>query len=264
MSPSKRHRRHFRVRTKIRQKRQKLAGNAFKWAGVGAAACVVLFLAARKSYEMIAASDAFRIRTIEVTGLETIKEGRFIECLPEKHNNSLPLSYFVNYSGTIKRYFPQIRKVSVKRMLPGTLKFRVQERKPIAFMKKDGISCGIDSENCVFPLTYFTDSLPELTAEPPDRKTGVKFIGSVLESNSKIYGRFSGISISRTGNVSVLFRNGTKIIWGRFIPSEIRDKLKMLNDVLYDSSSRFNAVECIDLRLTDENRITVRPAETGG
>jgi cell division septal protein FtsQ len=257
------YRRYFRVRAKIRQKRKEITGKFLKWTFSGAVICMLIFLSVKHSYKWAVSSDMFEVRKIDVTGLETISVGKFVESLPDDYKNNIILSYFTDFKSSAKRYFPQIKHISIKRKIPHTLRFKVVERKPIAYLRNKDMIYAVDDENYIFPLTSSIISLPEMRAAESDRGTGIEFINCLVSSNIKIYKCLRKLHVAPGGDILIYIEDGLKVIWGKFMRSEMNTKLKYLNDAMYDISLKFSTAEFIDLRLTNENRVIVKPIKKG-
>jgi cell division septal protein FtsQ len=254
------YRRHYRVRAKVLEKRKRRAGSAFKLIFLTVLACGLLFFGWRKANGWIAHARSFTVQKIEVTGLSTISEGRFLECLPDNYRNNLLLSCFVNFSRPVKRYFPQIKKVSVTRVFPHLLRFRVVERVPVCYTVRKERAYGVDEESCVFPLLRGENPLPELTASEENISEGIALLNRLMALNGRLYAQITKLCVSSGGEITFFLKDGPKILWGRFDSEELGSKLKCLNDVMYDATAKFRAIEYIDLRLANENRVTVKPA----
>lgn len=104
------YKRYFKVRAKVVEKRKKVAGKFLKRTVLGLLFFGLIFFIGKKFYRGIICSGAFEVRKIEVTGLETLTRGKFIESLPDNYRNNILLSYFIDFEGPIKRYLPKIKR----------------------------------------------------------------------------------------------------------------------------------------------------------
>jgi len=252
--------RHFKVRTKVKQRR---IGKLKKFFGTLLFFLIligVFSFISKKVYDFLLFSEKFEIKKIEVKGLETISKDDFLNSCGVKVKDNLINTYFTGLENKIKNNFREIKTLKIHRKFPDTIEFIVTERKPLAWLiDKDKNQFAVDEENMVFELKSLTDNIPQIEIEKDSlRKDGILLLREIKSKKSDLY-----FDILKLYNIKdrfvILLKNNIKIFWGEYTENSFNKKLYYLNKVMNDAAKRFNGIEYIDLKLYEEGRIIVKP-----
>ncbi|MDI6640981.1 MAG: FtsQ-type POTRA domain-containing protein [Elusimicrobiota bacterium] len=229
-------------------------------------------------------SDTFEIKQIEIEGLESIPEDKFLKALSDvglKVGGNLIETYFIKVEKKIKYFLPVVKSVRIKRYFPNRIKFIVVEREPIATVKVvgevestqvgDGVVgeiMAIDEENVCFATDRDLTCLPKIvissdvSSASSSTLPAVKLLKAIQGRDNKLY-----LSVLKSYNIKgeliLLLRSNTKIFWGEYNSGFVDAQIGFLNKVLLDAENRFGGgfknINYIDLKLFNEGRIIVNP-----
>lgn len=278
--------RYFRTRQKVKLRYKKTAAKFATSIFICLIVCLIIFFAYRKINNLIVNSDKLKIKNIEITGLETISNQKFIDSLPNKYIDNFVVSYFLDFEKYLKNKFLQIKSVKIERIFKtNTLKFYITERIPIAYIVKKNKIYAVDDTNSLFILNISTDSLPEIVIGQQDSneilKNVIKFINYFVSKQSVILNKLKKIYIAPNEHITFILSdnisNNIKVLWGKFSIHNFDMKINYLNKVVNDVYSKISAeedknknyiknkkrivknkLEYVDLRLSDENRVFVK------
>ncbi len=252
--------RHFKVRTKIKQRKiSKIKKIATTLLYFFILTGIFSFLS-KKVYDFLFLSDSFRIKKIEVKGLKSISEKDFLRYSRIKLKDNLLSTLFMDLEYNIKSNLVEIKKIKVIRKFPDTIEFLVSEREPIAWMfDRNKEKFAIDDENVVFELKYSTNILPQIEIEEIDlRKDALVLLKNIKSKKTDLY-----FDILKLYNIKdrivLLLKSNTKIFWGKYSNDSFDKKLFYLSKVMEDAKKKFGEVEYIDLKLYSEARVIVKP-----
>ena len=180
------------LRTKVKQKILNRLLKSLKVILVFVIIISGVFFISKILYEFIY-TDIFKIKQIEVTGLESISKDKFLNALSTvrlKSCKSIFETYFIKIEKRLKEVLPEIKFVKVVRYFPDKIKFVVKEREPIAIFKGSGGEIlAIDEENVYFQTDKDLSYLPEIVIEDvfSESGSGVKLLKAIQEKNMKLY-----------------------------------------------------------------------------
>lgn len=178
--------------------------------GSGAAVILVLFVAVFG----VAYSPLMAVKTIEVTGANSIDPAQLQSALAGELGTPLPL---VNPDDIAKALsaFPVVQSFTTESVPPSTLVVRIVERTPIGSVKSDAGFDLIDSAGVVISTT------PEAPAGVPvlevdDTKSeAFKTLGTMLLAlPADLRGRAVSAGATTTDDAWFQLADGPKIIWG--------------------------------------------------
>jgi len=252
--------RHFRLRTKVKQRRiaklKKIFGTfLFFLILVGFFSFI-----GKRIYEFLLFSNKFEIKRIEVKGLESISKEDFLNFSGVKLKDNLINTYFTKLEDRIKNNFKEIKSVKIHRKFPDTIEFVVEEREPLAWLvDKDKNQFAVDEENVLFVTKSLPENIPQIEIGKDElRRYAVFLLRDIKSKKLDLY-----FDILKLYNVKdkfvILLKNNTKIFWDEYIETSFDKKLYYLKKVMEDATKRFNGIEYIDLKLWREGRIVVKP-----
>ncbi len=212
----------------------------------------VLGLAVYGFWQYLTKSDIFRLKTIEIEGLKSLKKEDVISRAgiePGKNIFAIDLKKIKKHLKSIR----QIDNIKVVRSYPDAIFIRIIERVPIARIVntvKAGKVELIDIEGVVFPGE--APGLPKITGITDDYalKEIVKFIPGIREADRDFYDNLSIIRGSDIRDIR-LKAYGIDIRWGK-IEVNIKNKLNDLKKVIENTKNKDCAL--IDVRFWKENK----------
>ncbi|MFC1500844.1 cell division protein FtsQ/DivIB [Elusimicrobiota bacterium] len=213
------------------------------------------------SSELVGSSNFFKIESIEVVGGENVLPGEILALLPfQKGDNILrqPLKKIENDISGLK---PELKNVSVSRGWK-SIKIKIKERRPVAFVEIDSKRLGIDFDNKVFPIrgNHREKEIPQIIASDElKREEILTFLKMLLQNADELYIKARMVYYKSVDDIVIELGNNQKIIWGQLEKKKFRYKLNVLNEVLADSNERFSKTEYIDLCFFDKGRVLVKP-----
>jgi len=264
--PHQTYKRHYRVRTKVKAQNFNSIIKLVIWTFLLA----TIISAGVFVYSKLFANDKFRIKEINLVGLTSVPSAEFIAKLPVKINDNIILSFFKRkIEKNIKSIYPQIRHFSISRRFPDKLNIKIVERTPVCYLTaNNNIYYGIDENNVLFSFIPSSNPAigrcygPELSISSntgQNREVVIAFIESIKKKNRRLFDSIGTISMKKNNDLILSLTDYTSIIWGEYSKSETESKLDYLERVI--SKKQFEKLEYIDLRLTADSRVVIKPAE---
>jgi cell division protein FtsQ len=254
-------------RFRIRRRFTDVSGDFFR------AICLLFSIAALSCsfiyvYSYLLSSPYFEIKETSVRGLKELTEKDILTLAQIKPAQNL----FAVNTGAIKSRVsenPWVRNIYVGRELPNRLVLALQEREPVALLKKADNFYLVDTEGTVFKKLSRNDEvdLPVLTGFDQNSKTKFKQFSSALIllktiSGSRQYsylGSISEISIDEIYGLSVITDKGLFLKLGL---EGFENKLKNLKIVMLDLEKKGMKKNYLCIDLCDESKITVQRKNT--
>ena len=171
-------------------------------------------------------SDAFKIRTVQVTGNDLLSKKEILELGKVNEGDPTWEKDLSNIKKGVESY-PFIESVDVRRVLPDMLKIDVHEKVAVALLKFDKELFCVDKEGLVLPSR--PGRLYDLPIMSGDFKGGVRegsrvggpmfekgltFINEILEEQPRLYPEISEIVLDKQGVSLYLKTGGIPVIWG--------------------------------------------------
>src|SRR4030065_924276 len=237
------------------------------------AICLLFFISALSCsfiyvYSYLLSSPYFEIKETSVRGLKELTEKDILTLAQIKPAQNL---LAVN-TGAIKSRVsenPWVRNIYVGRELPNRLVLELQERDPLALLKKVDNIYLVDTEGTVFKKLSKNDEvdLPILTGFDRDSKTKLRQFFSALIllktlSNSRQYsylGSISEVNIDEISGLSVITDKG---LYLKLRLEGFENKLKNLKIVSADLEKKGMKKSYLCIDLCDESKITVQRKNT--
>ena len=139
---------HQAQRRQLRPRRLRRTLLGFGKCLMGLALCAALAWGAHSAWLRVAQADYFKLRTIRITGNETLSEQRirYLLAIPAEHSL---LAIDLPRLGTRLARHPFIQTVALRRLLPHTLEVAIQEQSPALVIRSRGQSLIVDTEGHV-------------------------------------------------------------------------------------------------------------------
>ncbi|MFN3966628.1 MAG: cell division protein FtsQ/DivIB, partial [Endomicrobiia bacterium] len=217
--------RHFRVRTKVKQKRVNKLKKIFGIFLFFFVLAGILSFVIKNVYSFLFFSEKFEIKNIKVNGLESISEKDFLSCCGVRIKDNLISTYFMELEVKIKNNLPEIKNIKISRKFPDTIEFTVTERKPLAWLiDKNGKQFAIDDESVLFEIKFSTENIPQIEIEENFRKEAIALLRDMKIKKSNLY-----FQILKLYNIKdrfiLLLKDNIKIFWGKHSNSSFEKKL---------------------------------------
>lgn len=187
----------------------------------------------------------FRVRKIEIVGARYVSAGDIVDRLHVDTNTSV-----WDPTGPLERRLashPQLRRVSVRRRLPGTLVVSIDENPPVALVATNDGMRAYDARGVPLPI--------DLTKNPidapvlPRRDVGVLNLLGLLRSQAPaLYDRVSEVRVVSADELLIEF-DGTPV---RAMRDVTTDRLAEIDPVEDDLTRRGLRAAEIDLRYKDQ------------
>jgi cell division septal protein FtsQ len=143
-------------------------------------------LAANATPGFLQRLDYFRVRRVEITGLQYLAPGTVTTALGLESNATV----FDDLAAASRRLatLPGVNSAEVERRLPGTLEIQVVEAMPVAVAPRSGGLALLDSSGTVLPFdpSVFAPDLP--VAATADRRIA-RVLGRVQEHDPQMFAR---------------------------------------------------------------------------
>ncbi len=219
-------------------------------------------------YNCLLSAPYFEIKETSVRGLKELTEKDILTLAQIKPAQNL---LAVNTGAVTRRVItnPWVKNVYVGRELPNRLVLEVQERIPLALLKKASDFYLVDGDGSVFKKMSKNDEidLPVLTGFDEEGKTKSKpFLDAInllkTISNSRQYaylGAISEIHIDEIYGLSLFTETGLYLKLG---VDGFESKLKQLKLVMADLEERKMKKGSLCIDLCDESKITVQRKKT--
>jgi cell division septal protein FtsQ len=143
-------------------------------------------LAAAAAPELLQRLDYFRVRRVEIAGLQYLAPGKVIAALGLESNATV----FDDLAAAGRRLatLPGVISAEVQRRLPGTLEIEVVEATPVALAARNGALAVLDSSGNVLPFDPAV-SAPDLpVAATADRRIA-RVLARVREHDPQMFAR---------------------------------------------------------------------------
>lgn len=187
----------------------------------------------------------FRVRKVEIVGARYVTAGDILDRLHVDTNASV-----WDPTGPLERRLashPQLRRVSVRRKLPGTLVVDIEENSPVALVATSDGMRAYDARGVALPI--------DLTKTPldapvlPRRDVGVlKLLGLLRSEAPALYDRVSEVRVVSADELLIEF-DGTPV---RTMRDVTADRLAEIDPVEDDLTRRGLRAAEIDLRYKDQ------------
>lgn len=187
----------------------------------------------------------FRVRKVEIVGARYVTAGDILDRLRVDTNASI-----WDPTGPLERRLashPQLRRVSVRRKLPGTLVVDIEENSPVALVATSDGMRAYDARGVALPI--------DLTKTPldapvlPRRDVGVlKLLGLLRSEAPALYDRVSEVRVVSADELLIEF-DGTPV---RTMRDVTADRLAEIDPVEDDLTRRGLRAAEIDLRYKDQ------------
>lgn len=187
----------------------------------------------------------FRVRKVEIVGARYVTAGDILDRLHVDTNASI-----WDPTGPLERRLashPQLRRVSVRRKLPGTLVVDIEENSPVALVATSDGMRAYDARGVALPI--------DLTKTPldapvlPRRDVGVlKLLGLLRSEAPALYDRVSEVRVVSADELLIEF-DGTPV---RTMRDVTADRLAEIDPVEDDLTRRGLRAAEIDLRYKDQ------------
>lgn len=162
---------------------------------------------------------------------------------------------------------PWVADADVDRMLPGTVRIRVEERKPALLLSLGAARWTIDAEGNVLQTGEAVEGLPVLAGvEVGDIEPGLRLMTeeatAALEAfrglPRNLVREVSGVFAPTVERISFSLRSGTVIRYGA--AENIHDKNEVLKVLLERLAAEGRSVAYIDVRVPTSPAVSDRPA----
>jgi cell division protein FtsQ len=229
--------------------------------------CGMFLFAGRRAVRYATESSSLAVQRIRVDGAQRCAAPALRERLqPLVGQNLLALDLRTIWREAAQD--PWIRAVSVKRVLPQTLKIEVFERRPVALALIDGVAHLVDREGFVIAPCgpRHADDLPVLTGldggNPQALRAGLaagaRALNRLLQAQPDWARGISEIDLSHADRVTVRsIGRGPALLLD---PQRVERNLEHYLPLASQIDARLGAVATIDLRWRD--RITVQPGRS--
>jgi cell division septal protein FtsQ len=130
--------------------------------------------------------DYFRVRRVEIAGLQYLAPGKVIAALGLESNATV----FDDLVAATRRLasLPGVRSAEVERRLPGTLEIRVVEGLPVALAPRSGGLALLDSSGNVLPFDPAV-SAPDLPVAATADRSIARVLSQVQEHDPQLFAR---------------------------------------------------------------------------
>ena len=205
-------------------------------------------------------SDCFVIRSIVVRGGKNVTQSEIRALLPFRVGDNLFAVQLGAAENNIRQCKPELKTIHISRRWKSVI-VTMTERVPLAVTTIDGQRLGLDEDNIVFPLRGHLDQvpLPEISSAAPDMRIEmIQFIKALSREAQDISPKIQWVSLEANDLVLGL-SGGTKILWGPMDPVTFTGKLRRIRQVFADGTTRFHALEYVNVSYYDDGRILVKP-----
>lgn len=210
-------------------------------------------------------SEELRVKSVVVLGdypdRDQIKEGFESYCLKEfgcKRPNILKLGL-----ADLRKYleaFPRVRKVRIRRRLPGTIFIEVDRRIPMALIPNGTSILGCDKERIFEIVSSSKYDLPFITGLTKIEEDGIKEARRIIlrmrDTIPSLVPMISEINVTDAQNLSAYTMKNIQIYFGDIDRYDLDQRLVKLKGVLDYIERVHLPVEYIDLRF---DRVVIKP-----
>ncbi|MGQ9631681.1 MAG: cell division protein FtsQ/DivIB [bacterium] len=157
---------------------------------------------------------------------------------------------------------PRIRRATLRRVLPSTLRIDVEERKPIALVSLNKLY-EVDEDGVILPVKRgVTDfDLPVITGvlgEDVDREKvryALRVLGEIALLDPSFIDRVAEIDVGDERNAVIYTVDGVRVWLGR---DHTREKIIYLKGILQDFRGKEDSIEYVDLRFRGKGAVKFR------
>ncbi len=248
-------------------RKQRLTKKLIGWSGIVLAnaviACGIVYAALEASAKLLGGPEfairSFRIERTERASLSRIEQR--LNRLYAGRNIFAVNLYEIEHAAA---FDPWVRAASVKRVLPGTIRVRVVERRPLAVALIDGVAHLVDRDGYVIGLTgTAADDLPVISGLDGHRddelaaalRRGVRMIERLSIRAPMFAERVSELDFSDPWHVAVeTIDGGPRLLLD---PERIERNVNRWLDLGGAIRNRAGTLDYVDLRWSQ--RIVVKP-----
>jgi cell division septal protein FtsQ len=171
--------------------------------------------------------DFFRIRRVEIAGLQYLAPGKVIAALELDARSSVFDDLGAANSGL--RALPGIQSAEVRRRLPGTLEIIVEEAVPVALAPRGAGMALLDSSGKVLPFDPAATA-PDLPIAASADRVVARVLASVREHDPVLFGRIG--AAWRVRDDVILDLDGRRLWFGPAVTAEdIRAVMAVAQDL---------------------------------
>jgi cell division septal protein FtsQ len=262
--------RYWRARANRRVRKARYTRNLVRWTVillVNAAFFGALFFIGARGMKRVTSSKQFALHHVELQGVQRASaEAIRGRVAPAMGSNLFDLE--LEQVARRVREDPWVRDVSVRRVLPRTLRVSVVEREPAALAVINGVVHVVDPTGHVIgPVgSRPIDDLPVLTGleqmTDPELvqalRDGVGLVERLRQRASVFFSQVSELDLSRADRVTArMVQRGPLILLD---PQRVERNVPQFLALREVIAQRAGEIEYVDLRWQD--RITVKPIET--
>lgn len=260
--------RYWRSRGNRRVRKARRTLHLMRWGmilAVNGIVAAALFMSAEKTVDFLTTTDEFGVTQIELRGVERASTDAIDACLGRYAGSNI-LDLDLEQIEAEVQSDPWVRRASVRRMLPGTLQVRIEERSPAALAIIAARPHLVDSTGYVIgPASDGADAhLPVLSGlEALDDDSlraalvrGVRVVERLQHSSGEFAARIGELDMSRDDRVGIRMSDGgpTILLDPDCVDQNIHPFLELRDSIQH----RVGTASYIDLRWRD--RISVMPA----
>ena len=258
---------YWRRKANSRVRKQRLTKKLIGWAGIVLANAVIaggIVFAALEASAKLLGGPEFAIKTFRIERTERASWSGIEAQLSQRYvgRNIFSVNlYQIERTATLD---PWVRAASVKRVLPGTIRVRVIERRPVAVALIEGVAHLVDREGYVIGLTGTgPDDLPVITglrgiegdALAAALRRGVVMLERLSVRAPLFAERLSELDFSEPAHVAVqTLGGGPRLLLD---PEMIDRNVNRWLDLGRAIRNRAGALDYVDLRWSQ--RIVVKP-----
>ena len=258
---------YWRRKANQRVRKQRLTRKLIGWSGIVLANAVIaggIVFAALEASAKLLGGPEFAIKTFRIERTERASRSGIEAQLNRRYANRNIFSVNLYEIERAARLDPWVRAASVKRVLPGTIRVRVIERRPVAVALIAGVAHLVDEEGYVIGLTgTAADNLPVISglhglegdALAAQLRRGVLMIER-LSVRAPLFGeRLAELNVSEPAHVAVqTIGGGPRLLLD---PEMIERNVNRWLDLGPAISNRAGVLDYVDLRWSQ--RIVVKP-----
>jgi cell division septal protein FtsQ len=177
--------------------------------------------------ELLRRLEFFRVRRVEIAGLQYLAPAKIIAALGLNSRSSVFDDLVAARSAV--RALPGVQSAEVRRRLPGTLEIVVEEAVPVALTPREAGMVLLDSSGKVLPFDPAA-SAPDLPIAANADRVVVRVLASVREHDRLLFGRIG--TAWRVGDDVVLDLDGRRLWFGPAVTAEeIRAVMAVAQDL---------------------------------
>ena len=177
--------------------------------------------------QLLSRLDFFRIRRVEIVGLQYLAPAKIIAALDLDPRSSVFDDLLA--AGSRLRALPGVQAAVVRRRLPGTLELVVEEAVPVALAPRGPALALLDSSGTVLPFDPAA-SAPDLPIAATADRGIARVLASVQENDPVLFGRIE--AAWRVRDDVILDLDGRRLWFGPAVTAEdIRAVMAVAQDL---------------------------------